>query len=250
MDLINKVRSHLAASPTTVGAVAFACGATVAFAYQQRRINKVVDEFEDILLDLIQRMDENGELETLEEATEVVVDPQQGEDFVKSFIAHPSNTESARPDPMHDDDPEPEEERVAEVVSIFPDTEDEWDMEEELAARTPEKPYTLHVEEFLNDERGFAQTTLTYFVGDDILTDDKDVPIYNKQDVVGDLVFGHGSNDANVVYIRNEKLKAEFEVLRDSGKYEQVILGIEADEEYSRRDLKHAHFPRMRGWED
>jgi hypothetical protein len=57
------------------------------------------------------------------------------------------------------------------------------------------------------------------------------------------LVFGHGSGDPNVVYIRNEKLQAEYEVLRDPGSYEIEVLGGHVEREMQEVDLKHSRQP-------
>jgi hypothetical protein len=76
---------------------------------------------------------------------------------------------------------------------------------------------------------GYTQTTLTFYSGDNILADEQDSPVYNYESVVGNLRFGHGSNDSNVVYIRNEKLEAEYEVLLFDGSFEIEVLGYVAE---------------------
>ena len=38
--------------------------------------------------------------------------------------------------------------------------------------------------------------------------------------------FGHGCDDPNVVFIRNEKLATDFEVLRHNGSYAEEVLGL------------------------
>lgn len=124
-------------------------------------------------------------------------------------------------------------------VNIFNDELGEWNYELELNNRSEDIPYVLHYNEFFNEEMGFGQSTLTYYEGDDILTDENDVPIYNHSSVVGELLFGHGSNDPNVVYIRNEKLHAEYEVLREPGSYQVEILGADVETSY-KEDLKHS----------
>ena len=115
----------------------------------------------------------------------------------------------------------------------------EWDWDAELAKRNPERPYILHYEEFMQNEPGFTQTTITYFAGDNILCDEEDVPIYKIEETVGVLVFGHGSNDRNVVYVRNEKLRMDWEILFSASSYESEVLGIDAQNELS-KDIKHA----------
>ena len=133
------------------------------------------------------------------------------------------------------------------VTNIFENdvAGDEWDYKTELEARTSEAPYIIHVDEYVADEKGWdSQSTLTWYVADEILTDSQDVPIYNWREVVGELRFGHGSNDANVVYVRNEKLQTEYEVLRDPGSYELTVLGDSLERMNHIQDLKHSHSPR------
>ena len=124
--------------------------------------------------------------------------------------------------------------------SIFNGEDDIWDQEFEEQHRSPTEPHVIHKDEFWREEMGYTQTTVTYYVGDDILVDQEDVPVYNYQETTGELKFGHGSGDQNVVYIRNDRLKAEYEVIRDRGSYEVVILGLQAEEDLERSSLKHS----------
>jgi len=120
--------------------------------------------------------------------------------------------------------------------SIFSDTdaEDEWDMEKEEASRKGKGIYVIHQDEFFGEESGYSQTSLNYYESDDILCDEEDVPIYNYENIVGELQFGHGTDDKNVTYIRNEPRECEYEVLRNQGSYANEVLGIEYDEELDR----------------
>lgn len=133
-------------------------------------------------------------------------------------------------------------EREGVVVNIFDNGNgDEWDYKKEIENRDRSHPYTIHVDEFVADEMGWdSQSTLTWYEGDSILCDSQDRPIYNHHEVVGELKFGHGSNDPNVVYIRNERLQAEYEVLRDTGSYEEVVLGEAMERQVQKEDLKHS----------
>ncbi len=139
-------------------------------------------------------------------------------------------------------------EKVAEMVvsNIFSDiSDDDWDYEYERSTRTEDEPYIIHVDEFVSDEMGWdSQSTITWYEGDQILTDTHDTPIYNPTSVVGELRFGHGSKDPNVVYVRNEKLQAEYEILRDEGNYMDEVLGGQVERELEASDLRHTNSPR------
>lgn len=105
----------------------------------------------------------------------------------------------------------------------------EFDYAEELLNRTKERPYVIHVDEFMANEENYDQVSITYYEGDDILTDEKDVPIPKRDEIVGDdnlYKFGHGSKDNRVVYIRNEILELEFEIIHRDGKFSREVMGF------------------------
>lgn len=119
-----------------------------------------------------------------------------------------------------------------------------WDHDAEVAKRTKTEPYVIHISEFEGDELGYHQETVTYYAGDDILADFKDMPVYNHGQLLGELKFGHGSNDSEVVYIRNDAKKLEWEVLRHSGTYAYEVLGQQYDDA-EQEELKHSlHAPK------
>ena len=124
--------------------------------------------------------------------------------------------------------------------SVFAGSDDEWDYQKELASRSSERPYIIHKDEFYSEESGYTQTTLTYYSGDDIMADENDSPVYNYQTVTGPLHFGHGSQDPNVVYVRNDKRMAEYEILFDHGMFVVEVMGMEDEQSTRARDLKHS----------
>jgi hypothetical protein len=122
--------------------------------------------------------------------------------------------------------------------------DDHWDYEDELRRRTDEEPYVLHKDEFFAEEKGYTQVTCVYYEGDNIMVDsEEEKPIYNHVRTTGPLRFGHGSGDPNTFYVRNDKLKAEFEVLKDPGLYSVEVLGLEIEDNQRVKDLKHMHEP-------
>lgn len=134
---------------------------------------------------------------------------------------------------------EPENTEV--YVNVFKSSDDQWDYEAELAVRNENAPYVIHRDEFVLEEMGYEQTTVTYYAGDDIMTDVNDVPIYNHASMIHPLKFGHGSGDQNVVYIRNESLELEWEVLLHNGRYAVEVLGLEVERHYETTNLAHSH---------
>lgn len=143
------------------------------------------------------------------------------------------------------------------VTNVFVENErglstEVWDYDRELASRTADRPYVIHKQEFMDSPDEYDQMTLTYFVQDDVLANQAD----QRMDDIDERValenlekFGHGSEDANVVYVRNDRLKLDFEILRSGGSYTAEVLNVEdpADE------LQHSatrHRRPQRGFDD
>jgi hypothetical protein len=139
-------------------------------------------------------------------------------------------------------EPELTEEETVVSRSIFAGSDEEWNLDEEIKNRSSDQPYVLHKDEFYADELAYDQLTLTYYAGDDIMIDQEEAPVYNYGTIVGELKFGHGSGDANVFYVRNDKRKAEYEIIRDSGQYSVDVLGlsIEDNQRVQAKGLKHS----------
>jgi hypothetical protein len=104
-----------------------------------------------------------------------------------------------------------------------------WDFQEELATRSEEHPYIIHQDEYQGNETGYKQEVLTWYAGDEVLTDEDETPMDNADDVV-DLNhmsrFGHGTDDFNVLFIRNDRLQKEYEICRMPGSYEEERQGL------------------------
>lgn len=171
------------------------------------------------------KLDEEVETERLRKLAETIV---QEEEYVE-----PTK------EVTEDEEDEPE------TFNVFTDDDDDWDYEAEMSTRTAEAPYILHIDEFVADEMGFKQETITYYEGDDIMADAADTIIYGYEGLVGELRFGHGSKDKAVVYVRNEKIHMEWEILLHTGSFEQEVLGMAADKEVE-EELQHSGVRKFR----
>ena len=138
-----------------------------------------------------------------------------------------------------DDEPK---EIVVQHANIFVNSEplnDEFDYEAEMRNRTEEMPYVITAEEFGQNEKDYNQVTVTYYAEDDVLADEKDEVIDDMDGVIGEPnlgKFGYGSGDRNVVYVRNDRLGLDVEVVRHTGKYAEIVLGF----------IEHSHKPGIR----
>lgn len=106
---------------------------------------------------------------------------------------------------------------------------EEFDYQAELLKRNADEPYVITHDEFMENENGWEQPNLTYYNGDDILTDDQDIPIPDIEGIVGSenlSKFGYGSRDRNVVYVRNEKLESDYAIALSMGEFAKEVAGF------------------------
>lgn len=83
------------------------------------------------------------------------------------------------------------------------------------------EPYVISPDEFGEDET-YTQISLTYYA-DGVLADDKNDPIENIDDIVGmDSLTHFGEYEDDSVFVRNERLKCDYEILLDEQSYEEV----------------------------
>ena len=89
--------------------------------------------------------------------------------------------------------------------------------EEEQVSR----PYVISPDEF-GEVQGYDAISLTYFA-DGVLTDDGNEPVEDVDDVVGSDFADHfGEYEDDSVFIRNDRLEADYEILKDRRNYADV----------------------------
>ena len=112
-------------------------------------------------------------------------------------------------------------------VNVF-EASEEWNYKYEIAHRTKHVPYIIHVDEFRENAPEHDQTTYTYYEVDDVMSDSRDTTVDDMDAVIGlgNLGrWGHGSQDPNIVYVRNEELGLDVEIVRDPGSYSDTVHG-------------------------
>ena len=86
------------------------------------------------------------------------------------------------------------------------------------------EPYVISPDEY--DEIEDYDTETLFYYKDGVLTDDQDNPIENVDDMVGrDSLERFGEFEEDCVFVRNDKLKTDFEILRDPGRFSDVTHG-------------------------
>jgi len=82
------------------------------------------------------------------------------------------------------------------------------------------KPSVITESQFSDEEEDYDKLTVLYY-DDGVVTDDRDDIMTDVHDILGDnlTLFGYGSEDKDVLYIRNNKLKIDYEVLKQNTTY-------------------------------
>jgi len=122
---------------------------------------------------------------------------------------------------------------------------DQWDLEAERMNRELGRPYVITENEWSENTDNNDRQVLTYFAGDDTLVDEDEAMIDDIEGTVGQdnmQRFGHGCDDPNVVFIRNERIGTDFEVMRHTGNYAEEVLGLVESDDH----IEHSVMPRRR----
>lgn len=252
-DKIEEIITNPLFIPIATGVAGFASGLGLGFFLGKRQKEVLTEEevHEVAVVDFGVPEEEEVEVTPIAPPIPVVIDEVVAKE--KGFVKIDSLAD-LRTDMVSDEVVDVEE--VLEVVEETTDeTEEEvpeaddgipWDWDKELTERLSTAPYILHLEEWTAQELGFSQRALTFYHQDKILVDEDSAPIYNHSNVVGELKFGHGSGQDDVVYIRNHEYKAEYEITRLDQSFAMEIHGLEAEQNARIKDLRHGKVMKFR----
>lgn len=216
--------------PSVCGAAAFGGGVAVGIFLGRKKtanIDEKLEGMEQMTLDLNESVDK-----VIRRIEQDVIEKRER----PTYVINAENLET-----VVIEEPTPQE---GQLVNVFPSREIDWDYDAEIASRVDGMPYVIHQDEFYGDELGWDnQSTLTWYATDSVLVGEHDEVIYNPDELIGPLRFGHGSANANVFFVRNETLHSEYEILYDPGSYEAIVLGVQIETAMERDDLKHSRQP-------
>lgn len=92
---------------------------------------------------------------------------------------------------------------------------------EEKDVPMPNKPYIISPEEF-GESGNYTQISLTYY-SDGVLADDEDEIIEDIDDTVGEDFADHfGDYEDDSVFVRNDRLRCDYEILKNNRSYHDV----------------------------
>lgn len=90
--------------------------------------------------------------------------------------------------------------------------------EEQMSMR----PYVISPEDF-GEHDDYETESLTYYA-DGTLTDSTDEPIEDVENLVGEDSLGHfGEFEDDSVFVRNDRMRTDYEILLDSRRYSDVV---------------------------
>lgn len=224
MDVLESTRQITYKHLILVGAASGAVGGVVAYfvgkKIMQAKYEKLAQQEIAEAKEFYSRLHKKDDFSTPEKAADALRPPAAVEKAADALITYQGRNDTI-----------PHAVTVEKEVNVFAErsVKDNFDIEKEMKSRTPDKPYIISHEEFMLAEPGFPQSTITYYEGDGTLADERDQEIPFVDPVVGEgnLQFGYGSGDNRIVYIRNERLSSDYEVLKSDGKYAHEVLGFE-----------------------
>ncbi len=106
-------------------------------------------------------------------------------------------------------------------ISVIPckeETEEQMEQKKIL-------PYIISPDIFGDrEDEDYEMITLKYYEGDDVITDEDDNVLEGVTSIIGDDVIQHfGEYEDDTVFIRNDILKCDYEVLRIDESYSDVL---------------------------
>jgi gas vesicle protein len=102
------------------------------------------------------------------------------------------------------------------------------EMSRDSIARSRMEPHVITYEEFNETMEEYDKVSINFYEDDEILTDENDEVIPYPVDVIGSEalnMFGEGSEDPEIVYVRNDKMGTDYEIARLSKSYAETVLG-------------------------
>lgn len=111
-----------------------------------------------------------------------------------------------------------------------PETPQEDDPDDKVIVQREDEVEVIGRDEFLDNESGYDQDSITYYA-DGAVLDDHGELVVDFESLIGPGVppFGQSSGESHVVYLRNKRLKREFEVIRDEDTNAADILADPSD---------------------
>jgi len=218
--VVTVVKNNLALT-IGVGVAGLAVGAMAGWKYAERKLTLAFEEELEVQIAAVKRTERVKE--TVRKDAEVARRVRETVKTNPDILREKLNEMGYVSDAVLD-------ETIAPVLVNGEPMVEDFDYDAELALRSPDQPYVISHDEFLEANPEYTQVTVVYYAGDNTLADEREQPVEDLNYTVGAnnlLRFGHGSRDSNVVYVRNEKLEMDFEIQRSLGSFATEVMGYQ-----------------------
>lgn len=94
--------------------------------------------------------------------------------------------------------------------------------------RDVDAPHIISYEEFNEEMTHYDKLSISFYEDDEVLVDENEEVIVDPVSVVGEEAlqsFGVLSEDPEVVYVRNDRLSIDYEIIRLSKSYSETVQG-------------------------
>ena len=188
-----------------------AAGSLATWKLIEKKYKDIAQEEIDSVKDTFSKMKKNEYPDKLEDYPDF-------EEFDDSDDSYDSDDEESKSEQKIDRNNKPDIVEYAKILSEtgYTNYAERQDKKEKKGVEPveDERPYVISPDEF-GEKDGYENVTLTYYA-DGVLTDYFDNVISNIDEVVGfDSLDHFGEYEDDAVFVRNEKMETDYEILRD-----------------------------------
>lgn len=177
-------------------------------------------KYEKIMIEEEQSLREyyNKKVKVIEDtATDLHDSYQRREDALRKQLEEKTEKEPEIVQDMNESDNKVFFDRYTEILKSYTPSPEEPHPDD----GTNDKPYVVSPDEF-GEADGYDIITLNYYA-DGVVADDWNDPIEDIGATIGeDFASHYGEYEEDVVYVRNDRLKVEYEILRSNLRYEDM----------------------------
>lgn len=231
-DILSRVSENALVSLSVVGIASAAGGFTMGYIFATRKNKAEAEETVEVLEESSEVDDAQLDIFSYKPEPDMVPwtnELDQNDPPTKQELFEKVDEE----DPDLDTDEEEPPESSTSRVSVFGQDPDlpKWNWQQEKEKREHLVAYPIKRDEF-EEEDGFDQLFLRYYTLDDVAVEEgSETPVYNPTEVLGELTWGLGSGDKNLVYVFNARLGLKYEVTRVEDAYLTAVTGVRWDRE-------------------
>ena len=192
-------------------------GSLVAWKLTKTKYEKIMIEEEQSLREYY-----NKKVKIIEDtATDLHDSYQHREDELRKNLEEKNYKEQETAQDTNEVDNKVFFDRYTEILKGYTSSQEEQRLNDNANENTNDKPYVVSPDEF-GDADDYDIITLNYYA-DGVVADDWNDPIEDIGATIGeDFASHYGEYEEDVVYVRNDRLKVEYEILRSNQRYEDM----------------------------